>query len=59
MDQSNHLAIDIQGRLSGQSLQEFHARGGTREQIESALRIMPFVGVKFIQAGYLHIDPKP
>lgn len=28
---------------SAQTLRKFHDRGGTREQIENALRIMPFV----------------
>jgi len=38
-----NLAEEVQWTdLVGQCLQEFHARGGTREQIEHALRIMPF-----------------
>jgi len=37
------LADEIQWTdLVAQSLKEFHARGGTREQIENALKIMPF-----------------
>jgi len=38
-----NLANEVQWTdLVAQSLKEFHARGGTREQIENALRIMPF-----------------
>jgi len=38
-----NLANEVQWTdLVAQTLQEFHARGGTREQIESALKIMPF-----------------
>jgi len=38
-----NLADEVQWTdLVAQSLKEFHARGGTREQIENALRIMPF-----------------
>ena len=34
---------NIEALPSAQSLRELHERGGTREDIEGALKVMPFV----------------
>ena len=48
----SHITRGAESAPSAQSLREFHARGGTREEIEGALRIMPFVSHPARQLAY-------